>query len=146
MKRTSFLNQLIRPSSDKEKNLFKKSTKFLFFRELVFVRVKTTQGISFDSRILKGSFNSFRNLRALEKEFFNLDFMVRKNSLDIESFEIIHTHPSGCYLDKQDDHQVLSLGGISKADTDVANYFFDKFNTSISLKAICPGGITFCSI
>ena len=145
MKSTQFLKQLIRPSTNSEITLFKMSSKFFLFRELVFVRVKTKQGLSFESKVLKGSFNSFKNIKQLEKEFSKLDFLVRKNSLEIDSFEIIHTHPSGCYLEHSRGNQILSLGGISKSDVDVANYFYEKFKNYVSLKAICPGNITFCS-
>ncbi len=145
VKRTPYLSQIIRNSSVEEVNLFKRSKKFILFKEHVLIRAITRQGIKFDSRILKGSFDKFANLKQLEKEFKELDFLVRKNGLDLKSFEIIHTHPTGCYIEKSDGHHVLSMGGISEADLDVSNYFNDLFNVRVDLRAICPGNITFCS-
>ena len=145
VKKALHLNQIIRPSSEDELELFRKSSKFFLFRECVFIRAKTIQGIKFDSKVLKGSFNKFKNIKLLEKEMDNLDFEIRKNSLDLASFEIIHTHPTGCYLEEDNGDQILSLGGISKADTEVAAIFHEKYKVLMSIRAICPGNITFCS-
>lgn len=145
VKRTPYLSQIIRNSSLEERELFKRSKRFMLFKEHVFIRAITRQGITFDSRVLKGSFDKFSNLKSLKDEFSSLDFKVRKNGLDLKSFEIIHTHPTGCYIEKSDGHLVLSLGGISEADLNVSNYFNDLFNVRVDLRAICPGNITFCS-
>jgi hypothetical protein len=145
VKKSLHLNQIIRPSTNDELDLYKQSCRFLFFREHVLVRAKTSQGLSFDSKVFKGSFNKFKNIKLLENAMKNLDFQVRRNSLELVSFEIIHTHPTGCYLEEDNGDHILSLGGISKADTDVAAYFHDKFKVLMSIRAICPGNITFCS-
>ena len=145
IKRTPYLSQIIRNSSSEEIKLFRKSKRLMLFKEHVFVRAITLQGIKFDSKILKGSFDKFENIDALKYEFKKLDFKIRKNGFDLKSFEIIHTHPTGCYVEKMDGNMVISLGGISEADLEVSNYFNDIFNVRVELRAICPGNITFCS-
>jgi len=138
--------QIIKASDSFEQSLFKKSKKFLLFKERVIVRVHTHQGLKIDSKILKGDFNSFRNLKLIEDEMRKLEFLVRKKSFDILNFEIIHTHPTGCYLESSDGHQVISLGGLSLSDYEVANFFEEKFEVAVGLRAICPGNVTYCSI
>ncbi|WP_372655778.1 hypothetical protein [Halobacteriovorax sp.] len=138
--------QILKSSDSFEKELFKKSKTLFSFRELVVIRVKTKQGLSIESKILKGEFSSFSNIQALESEIHSLDFQVRKKSFDIDYFEIIHTHPTGCYIEKEDGHDVISLGGLSQSDYDVANYLQSKYEVRFGLKAICPGGVTYCSI
>lgn len=143
----SIWSKQILKSSDKfETELFEQSKTLFSFRELVVIRAKTKQGLTIDSKVLKGEFSSFKNIQAIESEIHKLDFEVRKKSFDIVHFEIIHTHPTGCYIEKEDGNDVISLGGLSQADYDVANYLQSKYELSFSLKAICPGGITYCSI
>lgn len=146
VQRDGHTTQLLKASDSFEKSLYKKSKKFMIFKEHVLVRVHTVQGLKIDSKILKGSFNSFKNLKAIESEMRSLEFEVRKKSFDISYFEIIHTHPTGCYLENQDGHQVISLGGLSLSDYEVADFFKEKFEVSVGLRAICPGNVTYCSI
>ncbi len=138
--------QILKSSDRFELNLFEKSKTLFSFRELVVIRAKTRQGLVIDSKILKGEFSSFKNIQSIEQEIYDLDFKIRKNSFDLDYFEIIHTHPTGCYIEKEDGHEVISLGGLSQSDYDVANYLQNKFQVGFRLKAICPGGITYCSI
>ncbi|ATH07891.1 hypothetical protein BIY24_07990 [Halobacteriovorax marinus] len=137
--------QILKSSDPFERNLFKKSQGIFGFRENVILRVKTIQGTSIESNILKGEFDSFKNMELLEREIRSLDFKVRKNSFDIAYFEIIHTHPTGCYLQRDDEYEVISLGGLSEADYMAANYLSEKYGYHFKLKAICPGEITYCS-
>ncbi|OUR94144.1 hypothetical protein A9Q84_17700 [Halobacteriovorax marinus] len=146
VQRSTSSTQLLKASDDFEKILFKKSKRYLVFREHVIIRVHTKQGLSLDSKILKGSFNSFKNIALIEEEMRNLEFLVRKKSFDVKSYEIIHTHPTGCYLENVDGHQVITLGGLSLADYKVADYLEEKYEITIDLRAICPGNVTYCSV
>lgn len=146
VQKTNHNKQLLKASDSFEKNLFKDSSRFFSFKETVIVRVKTKQGISFDSELLRGESSSFKNLKLIQNQIHELDFKVRKNSFDVDYFEIIHTHPTGCYLEKDGEYDVVTLGGLSSSDYEVADYFRNKFECDFKLKAVCPGGITYCSV
>ena len=142
----SWGKQILKSSDAFELDLFNKSKTMFSFREAVVIRVRTMQGLTIDSKVLKGEFSSFKNIKSIESEILSLDFKVRRNSFDINYFEIIHTHPTGCYIEQDGDYEVLSLGGLSQADYEVADYLKEKYGILFKLKAVCPGGVTYCSI
>ena len=144
--KNSWNKQILKSSDPFELDLFKKSKSILSFREAVVIRVRTRQGLTIDSKVLKGEFSSFKNIKRIESQIFSLDFEVRKKTFDIAYFEIIHTHPTGCYIEQDGEHEVISLGGLSQADYEVANYLEEKYGVVFKLKAVCPGGVTYCSI
>ncbi|PIK15682.1 hypothetical protein [Halobacteriovorax sp. JY17] len=146
IQRNFWSQQILKASDLFEVNLFKKSKTLFSFRESVVIRAKTKQGLVIDSKVLKGEFSSFKNLQEIEREIGRLDFKIRQKSFDLDYYEIIHTHPTGCYIERDGEHEVISLGGLSKSDYEVAEFLERKHSAIFKLKAICPGGITYCSI
>lgn len=133
-----FSGQIIRKNNWVEKNLLNRSTLYFFPHEVFQIRVINTQNIDFSTKIYHGKKNKCSTKAELSLIIKEIVLKARKELLQIEEIEIMHTHPSLEVLIADETQSKFVFNGLSETDIKTTQEIAEFVNYPLRIKAVTP--------
>jgi len=143
---TSFVNdikQVIRPISEIEKRLLKKSNLLFNPHEVFCLKVLDQWGHTHFSKIKHGKKSSFGDESLIFREIQFMQRKLRLNNIQIQNLEILHTHPSIDMTVTTNVKTSLIQNALSETDINLCKKMSREWPFNINVKAILPNEISY---
>lgn len=109
----------------------------LFKKERMVIRLKTKQGVDFESKMITGNKFSVSSQNEISKMIKELLYQVLKEKLLVKEIQIIHTHQN---------HKLAAghwrIGDFSQRDLDSGHYLKNLFHYPLKLIIVSSMGFS----
>ena len=136
-------NQRVKTNSSADLELLSKSLLNIFPHEVMEIRIHTSSGELFCSKVKHGNMFSVGKLRSIKSEVYKVLEMARRSGEQAIRVEVAHTHPSYDTVFTDGNSSSYLINGLSESDKNVGITLREFIDVPVEIKAISASGVNY---